>query len=66
MIICCSSFRKRLTTSAESFIDRNEFDELVASKKESAPGPDGIPYSFYRCTGGLGSKILFNVSRTCG
>ena len=23
-------------------IDRNEFDELMASKKESAPGPDGI------------------------
>ena len=29
-------------------IDKNEFDELMASKKESAPGPDGIPYSFYR------------------
>ena len=40
-------------------IDQNEFDELMASKKESAPGPDGIPYSFYRCAGGLGSRILF-------
>ena len=34
--------------------DRNEFDELMATNKESAPGPDGIPYSFYRCAGGIG------------
>ena len=26
----------------------------MATKKESAPGPDGIPYSFYRGAGGLG------------
>ena len=32
-------------------IDKNEFDELMATKKESAPGPDGIPYSLYRCAG---------------
>ena len=42
-------------------IDRNEFDELMATKKESAPGPDVISYSFYRCTGGLGSQFLFNA-----
>ena len=30
-------------------IDRNEFDELMATKKESAPSPDGIPKSLYRC-----------------
>ena len=48
-------FRKLLTTSAYGF------DELVASKKESAPGPDGIPYSVYRCAAGLGPQILFNV-----
>ena len=41
--------------------DRNEFDELMALKKESAPGSDGIPYSFYRCAGGVGSRILFNA-----
>ena len=40
-------------------IDQNEFNELMASKKESAPGPDGIPYSMYRCAGGLGSRRLF-------
>ena len=40
-------------------IDQNEFDELMASKKESAPGRDGIPYSFYRRAVGLGSRFLF-------
>ena len=32
-------------------MDRTEFDELVALKKDSAPGPDGIPYGAYRCAG---------------
>ena len=41
--------------------DKNECDELLATKKESAPGPDGIPYSLYRCAGGLGSTFLFKV-----
>ena len=39
-------------------IDGNEFDELIATKNESAPGPDGIPKSLYRCAGGLGSRFL--------
>ena len=42
-------------------IDRHEFDELMATKWESAPGPDGIPYSICRCAGGLGSEFLNNV-----
>ena len=42
-------------------IDKNEVDELMVTKKESAPGPDGIPYSFKRCAGGLGSQVLFNA-----
>ena len=32
-------------------------------KKDSAPGPDGIPYGAYRCAGGLGSQFHFNVYR---
>ena len=47
-------------------IDKNEFDELMAAKKESAPGPDGIPYSLYRCAGGLGSQVLFNAYNHAG
>ena len=42
-------------------IDTIEFDDLVALKKDSAPGPDGIPYGVYRCAGGLGSKFLVHV-----
>ena len=33
----------------------------MATTKESAPGPDGIPKSLYRCAGGLGSQFLFNA-----
>ena len=42
-------------------IDRHEFDEMMVTKWESAPGPDGIPYSIYRCAAGLSSQFLFNV-----
>ena len=42
-------------------IDRTEFDELIAMKKDSAPDPDGIPYGAYRCAGGLGSQFPFNA-----
>ena len=44
-------------------IDHAEFDDLLALKKDSAPGPDGIPCGAYRCTGGLGSKFLFHAKR---
>ena len=46
-------------------IDQAEFVDLLASKKDSAPGPDGIPYGACRCAGGLGSKFLFNAYRAC-
>ena len=32
-------------------VDQAEFDDLLALKKDSAPGPDGIPYHAYRCPG---------------
>ena len=41
--------------------DLHEFDEMIATKKESAPAPDGIPHGNYRCAGGLGSHLLFNA-----
>ena len=42
-------------------IDKNEFDELIYTRKQSAPGPDGIPCSFHSCAVGLGSQVLFNA-----
>ena len=44
-------------------IDRNEFDELMATK-ESAPGPDGIQKSLYRCAGGLGFAVSLQRIQT--
>ena len=44
-------------------IDKEEFDEMIATKKESARGPDGIPFGIYRCTGGLVSRCLCNAQR---
>ena len=40
-----------------------EFDHILALKKDSAPGTDGIPYVAYRCAGNLGSQFLFNAYR---
>ena len=31
--------------------DKAEFDDFLALKKDSAPGPDGIPYGPCRCAG---------------
>ena len=33
----------------------------MTTKKESAPGLDGIPYSLYSCAGSLGSQFLYNA-----
>ena len=44
-------------------IDKTEFDDLLALKNDSAPGPDGIPCGAYRCAGCLGSQFLVNAHR---
>ena len=41
--------------------DRTEFDELIALEKDSALGPDGIPYGACKCAGRLGFQFLFNA-----
>ena len=46
-------------------IDKNEFDELMAAKKESAPGPDGISYSLYRYAGCIGFAGSVQRKQTC-
>ena len=42
-------------------LDQAEFDDILASTKDSVPGPDGIPFGVFRYAGGLGSKFLFNA-----
>ena len=37
----------------------DEFEELLASKRESAPGPDELPCSVHRSADGMGTKFLF-------
>ena len=54
----CDTSRKLVTTRAGKSTE-TKLNELMATKKESAPGPDGV--SFYRCAGGLGSQFLFNA-----
>ena len=45
-------------------IDRNEFDELTATKSDSAPGPDGIPFTSYRVCGGIGFAVSLQRVQT--
>ena len=54
----CDTSRKLVTTRVGKSTE-TKLNELMATKKESAPGPDGI--SLYRCAGGLGSQFLFNA-----
>ena len=58
----CDMFNKLLMTSIGLLI-RLSFDDLLALKKDSGPGPDGIPYGIYRCAGGLGSKFLYRAKK---
>ena len=62
---CCDMFKKNPVDISWT-IGRAEFDQLIASKKDSAPGLDGIPYGIYRCAGGLGAHFLFNTYKIPG
>ena len=41
----------------------DEFEELLACKRESAPGPDGLPCSVRLSADGIGTKFLFAASQ---
>ena len=41
------------------------WEELLASNRESVPGPDGLTYCVYRSAGGTGSKFLFAAYQAC-
>ena len=46
-------------------IDRTEFDELIAMKKDSALDPDGIPYGAYRCAEGWAHSSYLTLTSFC-
>ena len=46
-------------------IELDELQELLVSKRKSAPGPDGLPYSVYRSAGGIGAQFLFAAYQVC-
>ena len=38
-------------------IEFSALEEMFASKRESSPAPDGLPYSVYWLAGGVGAKF---------
>ena len=42
---------------------KEHFDLIFATQKESVAGPDGLPYSVYRCAGGVGFQLLTAACR---
>ena len=56
----CGTFRKHLTTYDGKLTETNLMNSWL-QRKESAPGPDGVPYSLHRCAGGLGTQFLYNA-----
>ena len=45
-----------------TIIDKQEFDEMLATQKETAPGPDGIPFAFRGVRGDW--DLIFHSTRT--
>ena len=44
-------------------IGLDEFEEILASKSESAPRPDGLPKTLYRSAGGIGPDFSSLLTR---
>ena len=55
-------FRRHPTIYSGKSTGRNLM-KYWPQEKESAPGPDGIPYSIHRCAGGWCSRFLCNAYR---
>ena len=60
MRLFCDTFRRLLTTYVWKCTEMNLMNSWP-HKKESAPGPDGIPFSLHRC----GFSILIQREQTC-
>eukprot|EP00959_Pyramimonas_sp_CCMP1952_P382986 8024854-Pyramimonas_sp.AAC.1 len=37
------------------------FYSILTAKKDTTPGPDGIPYSSWRASGDIGKKVLYDL-----
>ena len=46
-------------------IDRTEFDEHIALKKDSAPCPDGMPYGAYKCAWDWAPSSFSTLTSIC-
>ena len=57
--VCMQTALRDLTWS----IDLDEFEELLVSKRESAPVPDWLPHGVSRSAGCIGAKCLFAANQ---
>ena len=46
-------------------ISLDKFEEVLVSKRESAPGPDSLLCSFFRSACGIGARFLFVANQAC-
>ena len=42
-------------------LTKDEFLSFIASKRHTAPGPDGIPYDIYAIGGGIPGDIFYQL-----
>ena len=54
---------QKATDDIQWEIDKREFDEMIAAKRESSPGPESIPYGIYRCASGLEVSLLVQCKK---
>ena len=52
------SFVEPATRGMNWTTEVSAFEEMLASKRESAPGPDGLPFCVHCSAGGIGAKFL--------
>ena len=59
------SFVEPAPLGSKWMIESSEFEEMLASKREAAPGPDGLPGSVCRSAGGIGANSFSMHIRQC-
>ena len=57
----CESMLRHVQPAVDDIaweVQREEFEVLLVTKRESAADLDGLPYSAFRCVGGIGTRFL--------